>query len=97
MFYLLDKVKNVKCLQSVIKRSLVPSIRQVTTNNAPGASPGPLASIKAFLSARPLASNCITYGLLYTGSEFLQQTIMLVGAEAEEGEVRGYDTGSLLR
>ena len=95
MFYLFNKLTHVKCLQSVIKRSLVPSVRLVTTNNAPGSSPGPMAAVKAFLSARPLASNCITYGLLYTGSEFLQQTIMLVGAE--EGEDKGYDTGSLLR
>ena len=60
-------------------------------------SPGPLASIKSFLAARPLASNCVTYGLLYTGSEFLQQTILMGVEAAEAGEDRGYDTGSLLR
>ena len=96
MFYLLNKLKHVKSLRSVIQRSLVPShLRHVTTDHGPRGSPGPLAAIRAFLSARPLASNCITYGVLYTGSEFLQQTIMLAGAE--EGEVGGYDTGSLLR
>ena len=91
MFYLLNKIKHVTRI-GLIQRSLVPTVRRVTTNNASG---GPLASIKSFLSKRPLVSNCVTYGLLYTGSEWLQQTIMIMGAE--EGEVRGYDTGSLLR
>ena len=96
MFYLLNKLKHVTRTE-LIKRSLVPAVRLVTTNNGPRAPGGTLAAIKSFLSKRPLASNCVTYGLLYTGSEWLQQTIMIMGAEAEEGEVRGYDTGSLLR
>ena len=96
MFYLLNKLKHVTRTE-LIKRSLVPAVRLVTTNNGPGAPGGTLASIKSFLSKRPLVSNCVTYGLLYTGSEWLQQTIMIMGAEAEEVEVRGYDTGSLLR
>ena len=94
MFYLLNKIKHVTRI-GLIQRSLVPAVRLVTNNNAPRGSGGPLASIKSFLSKRPLVSNCVTYGLLYTGSEWLQQTIMIMGAE--EGEVRGYDTGSLLR
>ena len=94
MFYLLNKLKNVKVLKLVIKRSLVPLVRQVTTYNA-SATPGSLAAIKTFLSSRPLVSNCIIHGLLYTGSEWLQQTIMIVGGEMEEGE--GYDMGPILR
>ena len=96
MFYLLNKLKHVTRTE-LIKRSLVPAVRLMTTNNGPRAPGGALASIKSFLSKRPLVSNCVTYGLLYTGSEWLQQTIMIMGAEAEEVEVRGYDTGSLLR
>jgi len=34
------------------------------------------ASIRAFFKARPLVANCITYGSLYTGAEFLQQTLL---------------------
>ena len=96
MFYFLNKLRNVKVLKLVIRRSLVPLVRQVTTYNA-SASPGPLATIKTFLSSRPLVSNCIIHGLLYTGSEWLQQTIMIIGGELEEGEDRGYDTGPIIR
>ena len=96
MFYFLNKLRNVKVLKLVIRRSLVPLVRQVTTYNA-SAAPGPLATIKTFLSSRPLVSNCIIHGLLYTGSEWLQQTIMIIGGELEEGEDRGYDTGPIIR
>ena len=34
------------------------------------------ASIKAFFKARPLVANCITYGSLYVGAEFAQQTLL---------------------
>ena len=34
------------------------------------------ASIRAFFKAKPLVANCITYGSLYTGAEFLQQTLL---------------------
>ena len=34
------------------------------------------AGVKTLLSKHPLVANCITYGLLYSGSEFLQQTII---------------------
>ena len=94
MFYLLNKLKHVTRTE-LIKRSLVPAVRLVTTNNGPRDPGGALASLKSFLSKRPLVSNCVTYGLLYTGSEWLQQTIMIVGGEMEEGE--GYDMGPILR
>ena len=32
--------------------------------------------IKAFFKSQPLASNCITYGLLYMGAELSQQTLL---------------------
>ena len=32
--------------------------------------------VKTLLARHPLVSNCVTYGLLYSGSEFLQQTII---------------------
>ena len=32
--------------------------------------------VKPWLSKHPLVTNCLTYGLLYSGSEFLQQTII---------------------
>merc|ERR1719330_1333399 len=34
------------------------------------------ASIRAFFKARPLVANCITYGSLYMGAEFSQQTLL---------------------
>ena len=95
MIHFLNKLKEVKFVNLKIKKYLVSSVRLVTTYHA--LSPGPLASIKTFLTTQPLASNCIIHGLLYTGSEFLQQTIMVIGGEAEEEEGRGYDTGPLVR
>ena len=97
MLLLLNKLKKVKFFKLVIQSSLLPSVRKVNTYNAGALRLGLLAPIKTFLSAQPLASNCIIHGLLYTGSEFLQQTIMLIGTEGEEGEDRGYDTGPILR
>ena len=94
MFYFLHKLKNVYCLKLVIKRSLGPLVRQVTTYTA-SSSPGPLASARALLSSRPLVANCIIHGLLYTGSEFLQQSLMIILGEDEED--RGFDTGPILR
>ena len=35
-----------------------------------------LSRLRSLLAARPLMTNCLTYGGLYTGSEFLQQTIV---------------------
>ena len=32
--------------------------------------------IKAFFKSQPLASNCISYGLLYMGAELSQQTLL---------------------
>ena len=32
--------------------------------------------VKSVLARHPLVTNCLTYGLLYSGSEFLQQTII---------------------
>ena len=34
------------------------------------------ASIRAFFKGRPLVANCITYGSLYMGAEFSQQTLL---------------------
>ena len=34
------------------------------------------AAFKAFKTKRPLAFNCITYGTLYAGAEFSQQTLL---------------------
>ena len=95
MIYILNKLKEAKFVNLVIKRCVVSSVRLVTPQHA--SYPGPLASIKTFLSTQPLAANCIIHGLLYTGSEFLQQTIMVIGGEEEEEEARGYDTGPLVR
>ena len=97
MLLLLNKLKKAKFVKLVIQRSLLPSVRQVNTCNAAALGFGLLAPLKTLLSAQPLASNCIIHGLLYTGSEFLQQTIMLIGDEAEKGEDGGYDTGPILR
>merc|ERR1712088_910699 len=33
-------------------------------------------SLRSLLSTRPLLTNCITYGLLYSGSDLIQQTLM---------------------
>ena len=93
MIFILNKLKEAKFVNLVIKRCVVSSVRLVTPQH--GSYPGPLASIKTFLSSQPLAANCIIHGLLYTGSEFLQQTIMLMGGEEEEA--RGYDKGPLVR
>ena len=35
-----------------------------------------VSNIKTLFAKHPLAANCVTYGTLYTGSEFLQQTII---------------------
>ena len=95
MLLLLNKLKKAKFVKLVVLRSLLPSVRKVNTYNAASLRLGLLAPLKGFLSAQPLASNCIIHGLLYTGSEFLQQTIMLI--EAEEAEDGGYDTAPILR
>ena len=34
------------------------------------------ATIRAFFKGRPLVANCITYGSLYMGAEFSQQTLL---------------------
>ena len=34
------------------------------------------ATIRAFFKERPLVANCITYGSLYMGAEFSQQTLL---------------------
>ena len=34
------------------------------------------ASLRAYLKGRPLLTNCITYGALYMGAEFSQQTLL---------------------
>ena len=34
------------------------------------------SSIKLYLKGRPLLANCITYGGLYMGAEFSQQTLL---------------------
>ena len=34
------------------------------------------ASLRAYLKGRPLLANCITYGALYMGAEFSQQTLL---------------------
>jgi len=34
------------------------------------------ASIRAYLKGRPLVANCLTYGVLYMGAEFSQQTLV---------------------
>lgn len=94
MIHFLNKLKEVKFVNLVIKRCVVSSVRLVNPHHA--SYPGPLASIKTFLSTQPLAANCIIHGLLYTGSEFLQQTIMIIGDEEGE-EAREYDTGPLVR
>ena len=47
------------------------------------------------LSKHPLLTNCVTYGLLYSGSEFLQQTI--IRHIAEPGHANDYDLGSIAR
>ena len=47
------------------------------------------------LSKHPLLTNCVTYGLLYSGSEFLQQTI--IRHIAEPGHAKDYDLGSIAR
>jgi len=34
------------------------------------------ASIRAYFKGRPLLANCVTYGSLYMGAEFSQQTLL---------------------
>ncbi|XP_063215854.1 mpv17-like protein [Bacillus rossius redtenbacheri] len=43
----------------------------------------------------PYVSNCLTYGTLYVGAEFLQQT--LTRKILAEGDAQPYDKGSLVR
>merc|ERR1719422_340364 len=51
------------------------------------------SAAKSLLSKYPLVTNCLTYGLLYSGSEFLQQTILrTIGGRTED-----YDFGSVAR
>ena len=51
------------------------------------------SSTRAAIASRPLVANCVTYGLLYCGSEFLQQTILI----RVLGEADNYDLGALAR
>merc|ERR1712150_327890 len=41
-----------------------------------GKMAGVLGKFRAALKGRPLVTNCITYGLLYGGAEFSQQTFI---------------------
>ena len=52
---------------AIVRRSL---LRAKSTVGAGG------TGVKTLLSKHPLVANCVTYGLLYSGSEFLQQTII---------------------
>merc|ERR1711915_39948 len=53
-----------------------------------------VSKIKTLFSKHPLAANCVTYGTLYTGSEFLQQTIIRA---SDVDSQKGYDWGSIGR
>merc|ERR1719397_1085817 len=51
-------------------------------------------SLRSLLATRPLLTNCITYGLLYSGSELIQQTLMKKVLADEPAE---YDFGGIFR
>merc|ERR1711953_1083073 len=50
--------------------------------------------VKTVLAKHPLITNCVTYGLLYSGSEFLQQTII---RNISTGDSPDYDFGNIAR
>ena len=53
-----------------------------------------VSSARTLLARRPLVTNCATYGLLYSGSEWLQQTILRY---TEPGAGHQYDLGTIAR
>ena len=55
--------------------SIDPKTKQTNKKRNTGMA-GVLGKFKAALKGRPLVTNCISYGLLYAGAEFSQQTFI---------------------
>ena len=73
MISLINLTKSgLKTCKDVVSRT---TLRTKYTVGGGGAGLG----VKTLLSKHPLLANCVTYGLLYSGSEFLQQTIIRKG------------------
>ena len=98
MFILLKNIRSHVLLKHLnFKPSLpdsVASIRSVSSDKT--ISKGLFSSVRKLWSKHPLVSNCITYGILYSGSEFIQQTILRNVAEDGE-EIKEYDFGTVFR
>ena len=93
MLFFLNKFKN-HVLKAATVQKAISVVTKRSLSNKISNSKNLLSQTKSFLSSRPLLSNCITYGLLYSGSEFLQQTIL---KNVESGENGEYDFGSIFR
>ena len=98
---MLNLLRNIRQLHVFkaqnLKKTLLESavrIRNASTQKS-GQSKGLMSSIKNVWNAHPLVSNCITYGILYSGSEFIQQTILR--NVADEGDVNDYDFATIFR
>ena len=93
MLFFLNKFKNHVLKAATVQKAIL-LVTHRSLSSKISNSKNLLSQTKSFLSSRPLLSNCITYGLLYSGSEFLQQTILKNVDSEENGE---YDFGSIFR
>ena len=98
MLNLLRNIKQVHVFKAQnLKKTLLESavrIRNASTQKS-GHNKGLISTIKNAWNAHPLVSNCITYGILYSGSEYIKQTILR--GRADEGDVKDYDFATIFR
>ena len=64
------------------------------TRTSPLSTSSLVRSARWVLARRPLVTNCVTYGLLYSGSEWLQQTIL---RHTEPGAGHQHDLATIAR
>jgi len=95
---MLNLLKNIHVFKAQnLKKTLLEHtvrVRNFSTSKS-GQNKGLISTIKNVWNSHPLISNCITYGILYSGSEFIQQTILR--NVADDGKVQDYDIATIFR